>query len=594
MSELEAVAETPAGVRAFDQDGREVVVPREEWASNVLPGMIKEAWELPDQLYFVILNSLNDGFVAEVTEAAAHLYEIDSVPARGACVWGIVLLQTGRLDEAEAVLAGYVAKNGEDASVLVNLAKVYAAKGDGERAETTLWRSLELEPNLDNGLAWFATAAQQNGGDDAAKAALEKLRAMPTSWRAQLFLARGELQMGNVAGAKALYVEALERAPRPVPPDFLMQMSGDLGGKGLLAELVELTGPQFVPEVHGLPVGNNLIKANFDLGNVDASEAIVQALSGFNRPDWQQALAFWGGEIAKHKAAAGGQQAIQIGMLRVDGPVWLPPASPARGIFGRKAADAVSVTFLGGSAEAPEDGGAALAETLGRMTRWLPLYLAEQTEMRTAAAGRAMLPWAVGAQNGFVVSGARWPDETAVQAVTEPANRSDYVVTVHVDAEVEPWTAMLAFIRASDGSRIGEIEREFASGEPEEELPGLAEEVVELLSAFGPTQNPAEYAVPEGAAFRAYLLQLEQLLAVRCSTMEGIPAQFLTGEREILEGEKALCEELPGSVPVRLLWLETLGAMEKTRPELAAEWREKFVAMAREKPLVVLDRAFGA
>ncbi len=587
-----AVKEAPEGVRAFDQDGREVVVPREQWANEVLPNMVKDAWDSPEQLYLVIVNSLNAGFLAEMAPAAEHLYEIDAVKARGTCIWGMVLVQLGRVDEAETVLSGF---DGEDASVLVNLARVYQAKGDDDAAQKTLWRSLELDPNLDVALAWFASSAQQTGGDAAAKGALELLRSMPGSWRAQLWLARAELEAKNLGLAKGLYAEALERAPRPVPPDFLMQMSGDLGGRGHLRELVELTGPEFVPGVHGLPVGNNLMKAHFDLAELDEVDTIRLALAESNRPDWREALAFWEAEVAKRRAGAqtDDAQQIQIGMLRVDGPVWLPQGSRARPLFGAKAADAPTVTFLGGTAEPPENGGADVAEALGRMTRSLPLYLAEQAEMRTAVAGRAMLPWAVGARGGFVVSGQCWPDATAVQAVSNPENRSDYVVSVHVDAEVEPWTAMLAFLRASDGVRIGEIEVEFASAEPEAELPRLADEVVELLSAFGEADAPVAYAVPEGKAFRSYLLRLEQLLAVRCATMEGIPAQFLTNERGILEGEFALCAAAPESVPARLLLLETLGAMERVRPEIAAEFRERFMELARERPIAVLDAVFG-
>ena len=591
----------PDGIRAFDQNGREVIVPREEWAANVLPNMVKEAWDDPDQLYFVIVNSLNEGFVAEMTEAAAHLYASDPNAARGACIWSVLQLQRGHTEEAESILTRYTAQHGEEASVLFNLAKVYATKGEDELARKTLWHSLELEPNLDVALAWFATNAQEAGGDAAANAALELLRAMPGSWRAQLWLARGQLDAGQLDAAKSLYLEALERAPRPVPPDFLMQMSGDLGGRGHLSELAELTAPNFVPEVHGLPVGNNLMKAQFDRGDFEAADTIRRALAAFNRPDWRDALAFWDAEIGKRRAGAAaaeaGQQSIQIGMLRVDGPVWLPPGSRARPLFGGKSAGAPSVTFFGGTAEAPDASESpidpAVVDLLGRMTRSLPLYLAEQAEMRTAAAGRAMLPWAVGAQNGFVVSGSRWPDETAVQAVQEPANQSDYVVTVHIDAEVEPWTAMLAFIRSSDGVRIGEIDVEFASTHPELGLPRLADEVVELLSAFGPTQLPAAYEIPADEVFRAYLLRLEQLLAVRCATMDGIPAQFLANEREILESGFALCAAEPANIPARLLLLETLGALERIRPDAVAGFRERFLTLTREWPLPELDAAFA-
>jgi tetratricopeptide (TPR) repeat protein len=582
------------GVRAFDAQGRQVIVPREEWRTNVIPGMLKEAWDNPDHLYAIMLNSLNDGFVAEMTDAAAHLYEIDTIPGRGTCMWGIVLMQTGRIDEAEAVLTGFAEKHGEDASVLVNLAKVYAAKGNLELAKSTLWRSIEIEPNHDNGLGWYASMAQEQGGEAAAQAVLLKIAEMPASWRAQLWLARGELNTGNLERAKEYYAEALARAPKPVPPDLLMQMSGDLGSKGHLVELIQLTGPNFVPDWHGIAVGNNLIKALVDVGDLNSAEQVKVALWSLNRPDWKDALSFWDTEIAKRRIGAtpnAGAEQLQVGMLRVDGPIWLPPGSPARSLFSAKSASAPKVTFLGGSAEAPEAGPeqAQMADALGRMTRSLPLFFAEQVEMRTAAAGRAMVPWAVAPVSGFVVSGQRWADETAVQAVQVPENASEYVVSVHVDAEIEPWTAMLAFVRTSDGVRIGELEREFMHATPEQGLAELADEVVELLSALGPATASPAYEVPGPTTFASYLLRLEQLLAVRCASMDGVAPQFLTGEVEILQGELDLCLAEPANVPARLLLQATYDAIAKVKPESATAFDEVFTRLKSEYPLASVD-----
>ncbi len=612
MSEATQVA-VPEGIRAFDGEGREVIVPREQWQNEVLPGMLGQAWDQPDQLYMLIVNSLNDGFLAEVSEAARRLYETDPVPARGTCMWAIVLIQTGRLVEAEMVLTGFGERHGEDASVLVNLAKVYVAKGEQARAAATLDRALTLEPNHENGLGWFAARARERGGDEGAARALEQVRANPASWRAQLWLARTELDGGRLGEARALYEEALGRAPRPVPAELLMQMSGDLGGRGHLRELLEFTAPHFVPEVHGLPVGNNLIKASVDTGELDAAAAIVGALTPFNRPDWRNPLAFWEQEIAKRRGggapvpAPGGQpQQVQIGMLRVDGPVWLPPGSPARSIFGAKAASATSVTFLGGTAEAPKaDSGEPTpeqretADHLGRLTRSLPLFLAEQTDLRTSSTGRAMLPWAVapaaagtgGHPGGFVVAAAQWPDATAVQAVQDPANRCDYVVTVHIDAEVEPWEASLIFLRSSDGVRIGELSAEFAPDELEPALEDLADEVVELLRALGPESEASDYQLPDN--FPAYLGQLEQLLALRCTTVEGGQGQPLSVGRPLLESAFALEEEAPDNVAVRLLLLETVGAIQRHKPEIAAEYQPRLEQVVQEHPLAAVDALFA-
>jgi tetratricopeptide (TPR) repeat protein len=589
----------PEGIRAFDQNGQEVIVPREEWRDNVLPGMLREVWDQPDNLYMLIVNSLNDGFVAEVTEASARLHEIDTIPARGACMWAVVQIQAGRLDEAEQVLNDHLTKHGVDGSVLVNLAKIYSMRGETLRSDETLWHGLEVEPNQENGLGWFVSMAQERGGDEAAKASLERIAALDGSWRAQIWLARAELAAGNLSSAIKFYTEALAHVGSPVPPELLMQMSGDLGAQGHLAELVEMTAPHFVPEMHGLPIGNNLIKAYVDLGNLEGADAVKDALTAFQRPEWAQALGFWDNEIAKRRGGGVATQEgqVQIGMLRVDGPIWLPPGSPARAVFGAKPAGPM-VTFLGGTAESPEQGTVVapqLADALGRMTRSLPLYLSEQVEMRTAATGRAMIPWASGAgpnqPSGFVVSGARWPDDVAMQAVQDPANRSEYVVTVHVDAEVQPWEASLVFVRASDGTRIGELQAEFAPDAPEEGLPGLADEVVELLNALGSVPVPSAYVVPE--PFGTYLLRLEQLLAVRCAGMDGVAPQFLQGEREILEGELALCEAAPRNVPARVLLVETMGALARIRPEVVQSFQESFIQLQKNYPVAALDAAFG-
>ncbi len=598
------VPQPPAMINAFDQNGQAVQVPREEWRTNVLPGMIEEASKNPDQLYMLIVNSLNDGFVEEMIAPAQLLHQTDTIPARGACMWAIVLLQQGRLDEAEAVLEDYLKQHGEEGSVLVNLAKVFASRGEHDRAHATLWRGLELEPNQENGINWYGAIAQEQGGDEAAKAALEKLRVLPGSWRAQMFLARAELAQGNLDAAKALYAEAIGNIAQPLPTDLLMQMSGDLGSTGHPVELLELTTPYFVPEAHGMVVGANLIKASVDTNNLEFAAKLTSVLGSFNRPDFAQSLAYWNQQIAqKLSGLPDPNGGVQIGMLRVDGPIWLPPNSPVRPLFGVKG-NGPSVTFLGGSAETPvpatkEDGTAEqpqISDVLGRMTRALPLYLAEQVEMRTAATGRAMIPWAVpqaaGQPGGFIVSSARWPDETARQAVLDPNNLSDYVVTVHVDAEVTPWEASLVFIRASDGTRIGELQADFTPESPTEGLDKLADEVVELLSSFGSTSTPGIYRIPAGDQFPGYLMRLEQLLAVRCAGMDGAGAQFLTGELEILEGNLDQAEANPDSIPVRVLLVETMGSIARIRPEAVQAAQQPFTELQQQHPIPMLDQLF--
>jgi tetratricopeptide (TPR) repeat protein len=577
----------PGPIRAFDQNGREVLVPREQWRTEILPNLLRESWDNPEPLYHLVLNSLNEGFAPEVTAAAEHLYTSDPIPARGACTWSIVLIQAGRLDEAEAVLQGFLTEHGDEGSVLTNLARVFFTRGDQAAAEAVLWRAIQAEPNLDHGLGWYLSLQQEKGGEPAATAALRLVATLPGSWRAQLWLARAAILAPDMPAARALYREALERAPRPAPIDLLMQMSGDLGGQGHLAELLELTSPHFIPEVHGMPVGNNLIKANLDLGDVTAARKIHSNLVAFNCFDWREPLSFWEQEIARRQAAPANEPSgeIQIGMIRIDGPVWLPAGSPGRALFGAKPIPGPTVTFLGGTAETP----AAQPQVIdgaGRLSRALPLFLAEQVDMRCASTGRAMLPWAVTqqaalAQSGFAVATAPWTEQMAAQSVAADAVASDYVVTVHIDARVEPWTAELVFVRTSDGARIGEVDAEFPSASPEDGLLDLADEVVELL---GDEMASRGYTLP--IHFSAYLARLEQLLAIRCAAMEGVAPTFLQGEQDILEGNLQHSLAEPDNLPSRLLLLETFNALDRLRPEVTANYRVRLERLLADAPLV--------
>ena len=291
--------DTPQMIRAFDADGREILVTREQWRDNVLLGAIQQNWNDADQLAGLIIQSLNDGFFEEMVRPAERLVELDANHERAIVLQAIVYMKLGRLDDCERVLLDFCAQHGETGIVLTNLAKVHAERDDDAKTLDTLWRALQRDPNQDNGLGWYEAIHRDVGGDAAGITAMRKVAALPQSWRAQLWLARGELGSHNTAGALALYRESLSRAGQPVPGDLLMQMSGDLGNAGCIAEILELAGPHYVAQAHGLPVGNNLIKAHLHLGQRDEARRILDQLHAMQRPDWKEHLAYWERELAR-------------------------------------------------------------------------------------------------------------------------------------------------------------------------------------------------------------------------------------------------------------------------------------------------------
>jgi tetratricopeptide (TPR) repeat protein len=286
-------------VRMLDATGNQIVVSREQLRNSILPATLKTHWLDAEQLYLTIVNALQDGFFADVLEAADHLRQLDSANPLYTCVYAIALLQNKQLDRAQDVLLTFLKEYGEDGYVLTNLAKVYAERGQRAQATDTLWHALEVDPNQANALEWYAVIGYEQGGESARIDRWKQVAAFPASWRAQLWLARAALQNGEKPKAMELYQESISRASSVPPADLLMQMTGDLGGHGHLAELVELTVSHFSPEVHGLQVGNNLIKAHLGLRQNREARAVLNRLRMLNQPPWKPTLEYWESELRK-------------------------------------------------------------------------------------------------------------------------------------------------------------------------------------------------------------------------------------------------------------------------------------------------------
>ena len=171
---------------AYDAYGREMQIPRREWREKVFLPSLEAKRDDAAELYQVIINGLNDGFVADLIPAAARLVEIDDIPERSHTIQGIVLLQNSLLDEAENTLRAGIAKVGATGILLTNLAKVFAGRGDDARADEVLWQAIQADPNQDNGLLWWATLKQEREGDAGDVAGLKTVGAAGSLARAAM------------------------------------------------------------------------------------------------------------------------------------------------------------------------------------------------------------------------------------------------------------------------------------------------------------------------------------------------------------------------------------------------------------------------
>ena len=580
-------------MKVWDAYGRIGEIPRETWRTEVLPLNFRNNWNKADDLANLVNSALNDGFISDCLEPARQLCRIDPQPKRAINLLAFVLLKVEKLDEAERLLTNALSQHGRDGLLLNNLAKVHFARGKHAEVESTLWEALTLDPNVENTCGWYVAIHNDRGGEEAASECLRRIAALPGSWRAQLSLARIALKSRQPDQALASYQACLSHAGKPIPTDLLQQISGDLGNAGHLPEILQLVEPHYDVVAHGLAVGNNLIKAHCDLGQLDVARRLLDQLYALNRTDWKEHLAFWDTEIAKaHVALADApKEAPQMAMLTIAGPVWLKPESPAAELFPAKSADAPTVTLLGSTVEIATNSTRIqkqMSDAPGRMSRALPLFLAEQIEFTSNARVQTLVPWIIGDSPGFVLSGEPWEDETATTSASQAELKSDYVVTIHLKSNAEPWTAELRLVRTIDARCLGTLTGSFPFGKPEEGILALARQLVALLCEHAevqPVPAPPLYQVPAASRFSDYLLRLEQLLAVRCSGVEGVAAGFLSGEREIVDGNLQLCLDFPQHVGMRILLAQTLLAMKRARPTVLSEYREKIALLQKEKPL---------
>lgn len=287
---------------------------------------------------------------------------------------------------------------------------------------------------------------------------------------------------------------------------------------------------------------------------------------------------------------------IELTLLAVEGPVWLPPDSPAIELFPAKGEEAPHIAFLGGSAELPPDTGdgspqrAALVGATGRLSRALPLYLSEHIELNTPALTSTLIAWVVKPNPGFILGGAPWEDPVAAHHARQAGGEdpADYLVVCHLRCTELPWQIELRLVRTIDATCLGTVSAPCPADDPGAALPALCQDLLALLAthlelATEPRPEVARAEISP-ASLTPYLVRLEQLLAVRTSSIEGA-SQTLRGERDIIEGQLRLCLDQPASVPARLLLAHTLRALKKVRPAVLAEFQDRAGALQSQHPL---------
>jgi hypothetical protein len=420
--------------------------------------------------------------------------------------------------------------------------------------------------------------------------AFHKVAALPGSWRAQIFLARHALDSKDVPTALALYRESLQRQ-NPARLDALMQISGDLGNHGLLSEIIELCGPHFDPKEHGLNVGNNLLKAYVDLRDAPSARHVLEQLYAQQRPDWRENLVFWEQAIDKLDHAFGPVErtgSIELEWVILEGPIWGRNGTSFAEMVPAKSGEATKIVFVCCSAEIPATGHgdkvvAQPTDAVGRVSRGLPMFLAERVHIKTPAAATTAIPWVK--QGGFVLAGG----EFTLESLDALEEKPDYAVFSHIVATKTPWLLKFSVVRRIDGRTVAAWEQPFDLKDPAPAINAIAKRVlgeIRSLTAEAPAGPASELLFPPTVAMLpGYVAGLEQALAVFCSALAPDTRPFLHAERSIFDHLVDLCLRELDNVTMRLLLIATVQREAQARPDIALECRPRIDKLQREHPL---------
>ena len=163
-----------------------------------------------------------------------------------------------------------------------------------------------------------------------------------------------------------------------------------------------------------------------------------------------------------------------------------------------------------------------------------------------------------------------------------------FTIAFVLDATQPVWTLDFRVLRMADGRRIAEAQVEASSEHPGpavEQLTGKLLKILTTQAGVRATVAPDWYEVPSGQDLSDYLLRLEQQLVVACMSLDSLKGGGLSGEHEILDGILHLCVRQPASPTVRMVFAQTLRQMQKVRPELLAEYKERIDLLQRDHPL---------
>jgi hypothetical protein len=273
------------------------------------------------------------------------------------------------------------------------------------------------------------------------------------------------------------------------------------------------------------------------------------------------------------------QGETKVVLYRIDRPLWFASLADPDWLLPGKPAGSRRVLCAALAVQSPAALPAVQREDeLGRLSRAVPLFLAEQLWLLSPVRGSAAIP--VAEQGGWVVSGVPWAEERLVGLLSD-AERDD---TLLVSGVVRPDGARrridLWVYDCGARQRLGHAAAEGDEG-------ALGPLLLQLLAELSPiVGGPAALRPPVGtdAFCERHATGLAQLAALVIAQLGGLPKDRVYGQRAIFEWLLGVALEQPGFVPAKLAFAAALCADAALGSHVHRELAQPLAELFRVEP----------
>jgi hypothetical protein len=572
----EAAAKGPETVTVTDTFGRPIQIPREQWRKEILPKMVEANSRDPQRLAALVLQGMRDGLAADMLPAALKLAVVDNDPERSLSVLAAVQRDCGDLDAVELQQ-----KRPQSPAARVGLALLRDKEGRRAEGSALLWEALQADANHPDALHGWLQWEHERLGEAGFPASLDAACALDGAWRAKLWRMRRAFEQqrldDGIADLRAVMAIAADES------DVLIMAASDLQRVGRHDLVAELVLPRYRIERHHPNVGLLLLQHFAQTKQPVLGEQMLHELRVRFPRMLDAQLARFDQEFSRMNAPQVPQQPPagqpKVLLYRLDQPLWFTSLGEPGWMLPKKPDGHRRVLLAALSVQAPPSSAQVQREDdMGRLSRGVPLFLAEQLWLQSPMRASVVIPVVEG--GGWVVSAVPWAEERLVQLMSPEEKQQTLLVSGVVRPEGTKRRIDLWVLDCATGKRVGHAAAEAEADKTGSALLQLLAELSPVLGASAPIKPPIGTEV----FWDRHATGLAQLAALVVAQIGALPKDRVFGQRAILEWLLAAALEEPRWAPAKLALAAAMCADAALGSHIHQEMASSLVELFRMEP----------